>query len=171
MRSPWEWKLPIWKESDAATHPRRALICLVAELLSNWRRVFRWPAVSPYRRQVPMRMSMDIVPGRSLTRLYFRFLRTKRSASKGLAGDLRFSNSDTGKIDIGGLWRADQALGSWSGFLVNVALAPHKQKRIRCSISYSVFTFLSGVHNAAILELVQFMDPEDIAIVYPSICG
>src|SRR5712692_7796327 len=49
---------------------------------------------------------------------------------------------------------ADQALAVGAGFLVNVALArtQTKEEYGMFALSYSVFTFLSGVHNAAILE-------------------
>ena len=49
---------------------------------------------------------------------------------------------------------ADQALAVGGGFLVNVALArlQTKEEYGMFALSYSVFTFLAGLHNAAILE-------------------
>ncbi len=48
----------------------------------------------------------------------------------------------------------DQALAVGAGFLVNIALArtQTKEEYGMFTLSYSVFTFLSGLHNAAILE-------------------
>ena len=48
----------------------------------------------------------------------------------------------------------DQALAVGAGFLVNIALArtQTKEEYGMFALSYSVFTFLSGLHNAAILE-------------------
>jgi O-antigen/teichoic acid export membrane protein len=48
----------------------------------------------------------------------------------------------------------DQALVVGAGFLVNIALArtQTKEEYGMFTLSYSVFTFLSGLHNAAILE-------------------
>src|SRR5579859_2643290 len=49
---------------------------------------------------------------------------------------------------------ADQALAVGGGFLVNVALArvQSKEEYGMFALSYSVFVFLAGLHNAAILE-------------------
>jgi O-antigen/teichoic acid export membrane protein len=49
---------------------------------------------------------------------------------------------------------ADQALAVGGSFLVNVALArtQSKEEYGMFALSYSVFTFLTGLHNAAILE-------------------
>jgi O-antigen/teichoic acid export membrane protein len=49
---------------------------------------------------------------------------------------------------------ADQAFAVGGGFLVNVALArtQTKEEYGMFALSYSVFTFLAGLHNAAVLE-------------------
>jgi len=83
-----------------------------------------------------------------------------------------FRNSDTAKLISVAYGVADQALAVGAGFLVNVALARTQQKKnTDVRTIYSVFTFLSACTTRQSLSLVQFMDPEDIAIVYPSICG
>jgi O-antigen/teichoic acid export membrane protein len=59
-----------------------------------------------------------------------------------------------GKLITVGYSIADQALAVGGGFLVNVALArvQSKEEYGMFALSYSVFTFLAGLHNAAILE-------------------
>jgi O-antigen/teichoic acid export membrane protein len=58
------------------------------------------------------------------------------------------------RIHQAGLSVADQALSVGGMFIVNVALARTQSKEEYgiFVLSYSVFTFLSGIHNAAILE-------------------
>jgi O-antigen/teichoic acid export membrane protein len=59
-----------------------------------------------------------------------------------------------GKLILVAYSVADQALAVGGGFLVNVALArvQTKEEYGMFALSYSVFIFLAGLHNAAILE-------------------
>ena len=63
---------------------------------------------------------------------------------------------------------ADQGLSAGGMFLVNVALARTQTKESygAFALSYSIFTFLLGLHSAAVLNLLQFMHREDIRHVF-----
>jgi len=80
---------------------------------------------------------------------------TKRGRrAKGWQGSSVFGIPTPAKLISVAYGVADQALAVGAGFLVNVALArtQTKEEYGMFALSYSVFTFLSGVHNAAILE-------------------
>lgn len=80
---------------------------------------------------------------------------TKRGRlAKGWLGSSVFAIPALAKLIPVAYSMADQALAVGAGFLVNVALArtQTKEEYGMFALSYSVFTFLSGMHNAAILE-------------------
>jgi O-antigen/teichoic acid export membrane protein len=75
------------------------------------------------------------------------------SKSKGLWSAV-LAMGARGKLITVGYSVADQALAVGGGFLANVALArvQTKEEYGMFALTYSIFTFLAGLHNAAILE-------------------
>ena len=103
-----------------------------------------------------MRMSMQKTAQSTTDEIYRQVPDTAKAASQ----------ADTpGQFPLLAIWSAsklmpvaysfaDQAFAVGGGFLVNVALArtQTKEEYGMFALSYSVFTFLAGLHNAAILE-------------------
>ena len=66
----------------------------------------------------------------------------------------RFAGVDVAKLSLIGFSVADQAFAVGGNFLANIALARTQTKEDygMFALCYSVFTFLAGLHNAAVLE-------------------